>query len=109
MATNLSPLAIASKGEPWGTSLQGYVKTTFAALVATMGKPHECNGDKVTVQWCWKLENGESFTVYDWKQCSTPKGEYQWHIGGHSEAALAAFQRFTGLRPASMTEFAWKA
>ena len=108
-AAKLPFIAVASEGEPWGTSLQGYVKTTFAALVATMGKPHECNGDKVTVQWCWTLESGESFTVYDWKQCSTPKGEYQWHIGGHSETALAAFQRFTGLCPASMTEFAWKA
>jgi hypothetical protein len=99
MIANISPLAIASKGEPWGTSLQGYVKTTFAALVATMGKPHAYECYKITVEWCWKLENGESFTVYDWKQTSTPKGEHQWHIGGHSEAALAAFQRFTGLAP----------
>ena len=97
MTTKLSPLAIVSKGEPWGTSLQGYTKTTFAALVATMGKPHSRNGDKTTVEWSWKLENGESFTVYDWKERSTPEGIYMWHIGGHSQQALAAFRRFTGL------------
>lgn len=101
MTSKLSPLAIVSKDKAYGTSLQGYVKTTFAVLVALMGEPHCINGDKTTAEWGWKLENGQSLTVYDWKRGATPEGLYNWHIGGHSQAALVAFKRFTGLSTTS--------
>jgi hypothetical protein len=34
-----------------GTSLQGYVTTTYAELVAKFGEPTFTNGDKVTAEW----------------------------------------------------------
>jgi hypothetical protein len=31
-------------------------------------------------------------TIYDWKLNSVPHEEYQWHIGGHSTAAVELVQ-----------------
>jgi hypothetical protein len=101
IVSNLPALAVLGKGHGGGTSLQGTVRTTYQALCVLLGEPHERNGDKVTVSWCFELNNGESFTVYDWKETATPAGEHSWSIGGNSSEALAAFQRFTGLRPVS--------
>tara|TARA_R110000772_G_scaffold4098_2_gene14534 strand:- start:5900 stop:6214 length:315 start_codon:yes stop_codon:yes gene_type:complete len=102
LISNLPALAVTGKGTGNGTSLQGTVQATYGALVALLGKPHAYNDDKTTVVWCFNLNNGESFTVYDWKTSVTPKSEYAWHIGGNSVKALEAFHRFTGIRP-------WKA
>lgn len=99
IVSNLPDPAVVGRCEPYDTRLQGYVRTTYAALFALMGKPHETDGDKVTVSWAFQMNNGEKFTVYDWRQYSTPEGQYDWHVGGTSAKALQAFQRFTGLVP----------
>jgi hypothetical protein len=96
---NLPALDVLGKGSSDNTSPQGTVHTTYGALVALLGKPHEHNEGKTTVFWCFEMNNGESFTVYDWKMAVTPKKEYAWHIGGNSVKALEAFHRFTGIRP----------
>ena len=70
-----------------GTSLQGYVVTTFKELVNTFGAPTygETSGDgKVSCEWCLQFSDGTVATIYDYKEDATPMGEYSWHIGGQS-------------------------
>jgi hypothetical protein len=96
--SKLHPLAVLGRGNPSGTSLQGYCTANYATLVALISKPHDhALGGKTTVEWCFRCHNGTVFTVYDWKQSTTPSGDYAWHIGGSSPEALAAFTRHTGL------------
>ena len=81
-----------------GTSLQGYAKPTYAELVKKLGEPHQGkSGDgKVTVEWCFSYED-ELFTVYDWKEGTTPDQPYWWHIGGTSPTSLHAFTLASGI------------
>lgn len=72
-----------------GTSLQGYIRATYAELVERFGQP-EGGGDKTTVEWMLKFEDGTVATIYDWKEYETPTYEYDWHIGGKSKAAVSA-------------------
>ena len=79
-----------------GSSLQGYIKTTFADLVEKFGKPDVIDLDKSTAEWCVEfcvdLGDGDTgyvnATIYDWKTDSTPMGEYDWHIGGFNFGAV---------------------
>jgi hypothetical protein len=84
-----------------GTSLQGYVSTTYAQLVEQFGEPTFTNGDKVTAEWCLDIKvvrDGEldedydiiTATIYDWKEYETPMGRYRWHVGGDSYEAVDA-------------------
>ena len=70
-----------------GTHLQGYVETTFDRLVDLFGDGLG-GGDKTTQEWVLEFSDGTIATVYDWKEYSTPKGMYAWHIGGTSLQAL---------------------
>lgn len=93
----LHPLAVLGRaGHPQGC-LQGYCYTTFGTLVALLGEPHIYNGDKTTVEWAFRCNDGTVFTVHDWKLPSTPINEYRWHIGGTGRP-LQAFTRYTGLK-----------
>jgi hypothetical protein len=74
-----------------GTSLQGYVVTTFKELVITFGAPTygEASGDgKVSCEWILQFSDGTVATIYDYKEDATPMGEYSWHIGGQSIDAV---------------------
>lgn len=76
-------------GDISGTCFQGYVRTTYADLVAIFGEPSR-GGDKTTVEWVVTFGRGKDkvvATIYDWKEEETPMGEYNWHIGGHSGMA----------------------
>lgn len=87
-----------------GTGLCGYVRTTYADIVAAFGEPtygadHSDDG-KVSVEWTLEFEvelqdaPGSYIrefvvaTIYDWKCSSTPMGEYDWHIGGFSTQVI---------------------
>jgi hypothetical protein len=78
-----------------GTSLQGYITTSYDKLVEAFGQPDMEQGDKTTCEWhiefiVYDEDEGEFpmyATVYDWKVDNTPYGEYKWHIGGHSTDA----------------------
>ena len=70
-----------------GTSLQGYIRATYAELVERFGEP-EGGGDKTTVEWCLAFEDGTIATIYDWKEYETPMYAYDWHIGGKSDRAV---------------------
>lgn len=66
---------------------------TFRASVSDLrkilGEPYaESNDgrDKVNFDWVMETEDGEVFTVYDWKEYR-PLSEdeiIEWHIGGHN-------------------------
>jgi hypothetical protein len=78
-----------------GTSLVGYVSTTYDKLVEVLGEP--CTDfEKSTAHWNIQAPDGTVATVYDWKEWSTPKNEYEWHIGGHSEKALLLVEFLLG-------------
>lgn len=70
-----------------GTSLQGYINATYADLVECFGEP-EGGGDKTTVEWMLKFEDGTVATIYDWKVDETPTYMYNWHIGGKNKTAV---------------------
>ena len=72
-----------------GTSLQGYIRTTYNDIVKVLGKPYYADDDnKVTAEWAIKFDDGPVATIYDWKVNKTPMYEYEWHIGGHSRNAV---------------------
>ena len=75
-----------------GTSLQGYVQAYYHQLVAVFGEP-DGGGDKTTVEWVLKFEDGTGATIYDWKEYETPMGLYHWHIGGMNNLAVARVQQ----------------
>jgi len=77
-----------------GSSLRGYVTTTYDNLVARFGEPNGWIGDKTWNSWdlcftVWDEDEEDSEDVYvgiyDWKESGpdASKGEYRWHIGGH--------------------------
>ena len=82
-----------------GTSLMGYVHTTYDRLVEVFGEPtHYESGDgKVTAEWDIEFIDDEGdthkATVYDWKQydLGTPNAEYDWNIGGNSGSGVVGF------------------
>lgn len=80
-----------------GTSLQGYMTTTFDRLVELLGEPLEGSDDgKTTAEWILEFE-GEAATIYDWKLKSTPKDLYDWHVGGRSMKVLEHLSKALGV------------
>lgn len=74
-----------------GTHLQGHVSLKHDDIVEVFGEGDDC-GDKTTQEWVFESVDGKAvFTLYDWKTEVTPKGDYRWHIGGHSDFGLAEF------------------
>ena len=71
-----------------GTS---FYNDTFNASVADLRKicgipVMECNdgSDKVNFEWEMETEDGDVFTIYDWKEYRTlsETESIEWHIGG---------------------------
>jgi len=72
-----------------GTSFKGHVCTTYDKLVKILGEPKEGSSDgKTTCEWRLEFEDGKVATIYDWKVGSTPKDEYNWHVGAKTHSAL---------------------
>jgi hypothetical protein len=73
-------------GEITGTSLKGYVETTYAELYRVFGDPYygpnDEDADKITCEWIITFGDGKVATIYDWKNEATPDDLYDWHIGG---------------------------
>lgn len=73
-----------------GISFHGQViEATVQELRDILGEPdNEQNdgSDKVNFDWSGLTEDGEVFTVYDWKEYRRlPEHEViEWHIGGHN-------------------------
>jgi len=96
--TNLHPLAVLGKADYPSGGLLGYVDTVYVELMLRLGPPHTHRGDKTTVEWAFHCADGTCFHVYDWKEPTTPRDLYAWHIGGNCPEGLAAFERFSGLK-----------
>lgn len=82
-----------------GTSLRGYVTTTYQTLVERLGAPRGGSADgKSTVEWIMVFEDGTVATIYDWKTNSTPKDTYDWHIGGKGIGVLDKVEEALGIQ-----------
>jgi len=79
-----------------GTHLQGYVDTTYDALVAAFGKPTTADEYKVDWEWLVEFDDGTIATVYNWKDGPNYCGSEglkasqitDWHIGGKGVRAI---------------------
>lgn len=77
-----------------GTSLVGYVSTTYARLVEVFGEPTFTNDadsfEKTQAEWVLIFDSGLVASIYDWKQyeAGVPQGLYEWHIGGVDETVV---------------------
>ena len=78
-----------------GTSLIGYITTTYAALREKLGEP-QTHGDKTTAEWCLEFQDGAVATIYDWKCSETPLHVYDWHIGGQGVGVMRQVQDLLG-------------
>jgi hypothetical protein len=73
-----------------GTSFHNHTfKASKAWVVEVLGQPDwvdETPEDKVQNEWCCETEDGNVFTIYDWKEYRTYGDDeiIEWHIGGHS-------------------------
>ena len=82
-----------------GTSLKGYVTTTYDKLVELFGTPAPGSSDgKTTCEWVIKFEDGTVGTIHDWKTNSTPMNLYKWSIGGFSERVVELIQQVMSIR-----------
>ena len=77
-----------------GTSLSGYLNTTYKKLCKVFGKPNgKTDGYKVDAEWIGSI-NGKVFTIYNYKdgknyngKNGTPKTKItDWHIGGKDKS-----------------------
>jgi hypothetical protein len=75
-----------------GTCLQGYITIKYSEIVEVLGKPQMTDCDKITAEWSFKAYDGLVFTIYDYKTYGTPKGVYNWHIGGLNKNVLPMVQ-----------------
>jgi hypothetical protein len=77
--------------DTYGTSFHGVViQATVDQLTKIFGEPYDNNTgeDKVNFEWEMETDEGEVFTIYDWKECR-PIGRDEfvtWHIGAKSRS-----------------------
>jgi hypothetical protein len=89
-----------------GTSLIGHVNTSYAKLVKAFGEPIESDGYKVSGEWVFEDDDGNVFTLYDWKSTNLydpgypsisefrARPEARFHIGGNNKSAVLDFERW---------------
>jgi hypothetical protein len=53
-----------------GTYKVATLQTTFGQLVAVFGMPEESDGYKSSGDWLFTSDDGDTFTIYDWKATS---------------------------------------
>lgn len=86
------PKKISNTDLAGGTSFHGTcILCTKSELTNLLGEPtyEQNNGeDKVNVEWVCETEDGQTFTIYDWKEYRpiNDNEEIEWHIGGKSRA-----------------------
>jgi len=80
-----------SDKEANGTSFHSHeIMLTRHMLISKIGEPdyYGDHNDKVQYEWICETEDGDVFTIYDWKEYK-PYNEWtpiNWHIGGHKES-----------------------
>ncbi len=98
-----------------GTSLQGYILTTYKKLVDTFGEPsHDGDGYKTDAEWVLTDEKDCTVvTIYNYKNGPNYCGAegipvediLEWHIGGRSELAVDLVHEAI---PASEVRTGWR-
>jgi hypothetical protein len=81
-----------------GTSFQGVtIRATVEQLTNAFGEPDDNNTgeDKVNFVWDMETDEGEVFTIYDWKNYRELRlDEYVvWHIGARSKSIANVAER----------------
>ena len=66
------------------------IKCSVSTLKKVLGEPeYEPNDgqDKVNFEWDMETNNGDVFTVYDWKEYRSLNEDdmIEWHIGGYDK------------------------
>ena len=75
-----------------GTSFHGVViRATINQLISAFGEPtvHDNTGeDKVNYEWDMETDEGEVFTIYDWKYYRPLSSDefVTWHIGAKDKS-----------------------
>jgi hypothetical protein len=74
-----------------GTSFQGVtIKASVQDLTRALGEPDNNNTgeDKVNFVWDMETEEGDVFTIYDWKEYRKISDieVIEWHIGSFSKS-----------------------
>jgi hypothetical protein len=73
-----------------GTSFHDVtIKTSANKLISVLGEPHWVNNtgeDKVNFEFIFETDEGDVFTIYDWKHYRKLDLDeiIEWHIGSHS-------------------------
>ena len=72
-----------------GTSFHNHViKASKSQIVKAIGEPdyEEEIMEKVQNEWVCETDNGDVFTIYDWKEYRSYDDNkiIEWHIGGHN-------------------------
>jgi len=67
------------------------ISTTIHTLRKIMGKPLYISNDgedKTNYEWAMEIDNGDVFTVYDWKEYKALDEHeiIEFHIGGHNKS-----------------------
>jgi len=74
-----------------GTSFHNTtINCSVSTLRKVLGEPYDENNsgeDKVNFEWIMETDNGDVFTVYDWKEYRVlnENETIEWHIGGHNQ------------------------
>jgi hypothetical protein len=72
-----------------GTSFHNHTfKASKSQLIRAIGEPEWTDqniNDKVQTEWICEAEDGDVFTIYDWKEYRVYGDDeiIEWHIGGH--------------------------
>lgn len=88
-----------------GSSLKGYIKTTYQDLVKCFGEPSSegDGGYKVSFEWAIEFSDGTYATIYDWKLSQSERSDvrrgriYEFHIGGFTSDAVERVHEAMGL------------
>jgi hypothetical protein len=88
-----------------GSSLKGYIKTTYPDLVKCFGEPNHGGdgGYKVSFEWAIEFADGTYATIYDWKLNESERSDvrrgrlYEFHIGGFNSDSVEKVHQAIGL------------
>lgn len=74
-----------------GTSLKGYLRANYQALVEVFGEPIAGDiEDKVSCEWDVLFDDGTISSIYSWKNYGMdPRDVLNWNIGGRDKNAVA--------------------
>ena len=79
-----------------GSSLVGYVNTTYSKLVEKFNEPTNADGYKIDAEWKIEFPDGEIATIYNYKDGKNYNGSEgleveeitEWHIGGFNDSVV---------------------